>query len=63
METGILPSYPSYLEAEAKAHESVGEVEGLQNILNAGAPVHKSPIRNLSNPRQNVRLTENRQQE
>ena len=50
MEIGILPSYPNYLEAEAKAHESVGEVEELQNILDAEAPVHKSPIRNLSNP-------------
>ena len=53
----------TYLEAEAKAHESVDEGEGLQNALNSKAPVHKSPIRNLSNPRQNVRLTEDRQQE
>ena len=63
MEIGILPFCLDFLEAEAKPHESVGEGEELQNSLNAEAPVHKSPIRNLSNPRQNVRLTEHRQQE
>jgi hypothetical protein len=39
--------YPSFLEA--KASESEAEEEGLQSTLDGDAPVHKSPVSNLSN--------------